>query len=62
MTKIEEGYIAQGYELPDGFTWERVGNARELFGISQICVPVACGPGVIAWGVPMRDGKFLTRE
>lgn len=62
MTKIEQGYEAQGYRLPVGWTWERVADVRNEYGIDPIRVPVALGPGCCAWGTPMIDGKFLTHE
>ncbi len=64
MTEIEAAYVAQGYELPAGYTWEHVHQARDDWGIREISVPVAvaaCG-NVCAWGVPMINGKFLTHD
>ncbi len=60
MTQIERDYVAQGYKLPDGYTWEHVAAQRAEFKIAGIYVPVATGGGACAWGVPMRDGEFLT--
>ena len=60
MTQIEIGYVAQGYELPDGWNWADVATQRTQYEIAGIYVPVASASGCVAWGVPMRDGKFLT--
>ena len=59
-TSIESGYIAQGYILPAHLTWADVHTARERFELSPISVPVASGPGVLAWGVPFINGKPMT--
>lgn len=62
MTMIEQGYVEQGYQLPAGWDWQRVAAARAEYRIEAIYVPVALGTGVAAWGVPMRDGQFLTHS
>jgi hypothetical protein len=62
MTKIEEGYVAQGFTLPAGWTWARVAERRARYGVGAIYVPVANGHGCVAWGVPMIDGEFLTHD
>lgn len=59
MTEIEQSYVAQGYELPAGWTWEHVATARAKYGVGAIYVPIAAAPGCVGWGVPMIDGKFL---
>lgn len=61
MTAIEQGYVAQGYKLPEGYTWEHVAAQRVAeLAIADIYVPVAIGGCACAWGVPMSNGKFLT--
>jgi hypothetical protein len=59
MTAIEAAFVARGYVLPEDWTWERVREARERYEIRAYLVPVASAAGVVAWGVPMVDGKFL---
>jgi hypothetical protein len=59
MTEIEQGYVDQGYTLPQGYTWAIVAARRAEWRIGEIYVPVATGGGACAWGVPMIDGKFL---
>lgn len=58
-TKIEQGYIDQGFTLPDGMTWERVAKMRTEYEVGDIYVPIGPGPGCWTWGVPMRDGEFM---
>lgn len=36
--------------LPDGWDWDRVEAERIKWGHGDTMVPVACGPGVVAWG------------
>jgi hypothetical protein len=59
MTVIEAAFVAQGYELPAGWTWERVDQVRERYDIRAYLVPLVCAGGVVAWGVPMAGGKAL---
>ena len=47
-------YVEQGYELPEGMTWEGVEAHRQQHGIDPRMVPVARAPGVFAWGVPLN--------
>jgi len=54
-------YLAQGYELPAGMTWEDVATSRAKHGTTPTLVPLATAPGCVCWGVPMIDGKFLDR-
>lgn len=54
---IEQGYIDQGYRLPEGLTWERVDALRAHWGVNPLLVPEAFGGGCIGWGVPFIDGK-----
>ena len=58
-TEIEKGYEEQGYKLPEGWTWERVAALREKWDVGAIYVPEAVDGGVVGWGVPVVDGKFL---
>jgi hypothetical protein len=52
-TAIERAYLEQGYELPRGYTWFMVHEARRSYEIGEIYVPVARVPGAcVAWGVP----------
>ena len=55
--EIEQGYIDQGYRLPEGLTWERVDALREYWGVNPLLVPEVVGSGCIGWGVPFVDGK-----
>lgn len=55
--EIEQGYIDQGYRLPDGLTWERVNALRARWEVSPLLVPEAVAGGCIGWGVPFVDGK-----
>ena len=59
MTAIEAAFVAQGYVLPAEWTWERVREARERYDIRAYLVPLVCAAGVVAWGVPMVDGRPL---
>ena len=60
QSAIDAGYIAQGYNLPEGWTWDRVAARRAQWrSIRPIDVPVATAPGVVAWGVPIMNGAFL---
>ncbi len=59
MSEIEAGYVAQGYVLPEGFTWEIVAESRAKYDIGAIYVPVVAGHGCCAWGVPIVNGAFL---
>jgi hypothetical protein len=56
---IEQGYIEQGYCLPEGLTWDRVDTLRAHWGVNPLLVPEVVGHGCIGWGVPFIDGKPL---
>ena len=58
-TKIEQSYPEQGYELPEGLSWEIVAERRARWRIADIFVPVAIAPGCIGWGVPHVGGQPL---
>jgi hypothetical protein len=58
-TQIERGYVEQGYVLPEGMTWSKVAESRARSEILEILVPVARVSGVVGWGVPIINGKFL---
>lgn len=59
-TDIERSYLAQGYVLPEGLTWEDVAEQRGRWEIDPIFVPVARVPGAcIGWGVPFVNGVPL---
>ena len=51
--EIEQGYIGQGYRLPEGLTWERVDALRERWGVNPLLVPRWSAPaasgGVFLW-------------
>jgi len=36
--------------LPEGWTWERVEEARAKWDIAENMVPIATAPGCVAWG------------
>jgi hypothetical protein len=55
--EIEQGYIDQGYVLPEGLTWEKVDALRERWGVNPLLVPEVIGRGCIGWGVPFVYGK-----
>ena len=61
-TEIEQGYESQGFKLPDGWTWERVGEERARLDIKAIYVPLGSTSGVVGWGVPMTDGGYMTHS
>lgn len=58
-TATEQGYLDQGYQLPDGITWRMVHDVRATRDIAEIYVPVALAAGCAAWGVPYIGGKPL---
>ena len=58
-TAIEQGYLDQGYKLPEGWTWDLVAEHREKRQIEPIFVPLKVTLGIVAWGVPFIDGKPL---
>jgi len=35
--------------LPDGWTWDKVEQQREKWGLADDLVPVATAPGCVAW-------------
>ena len=55
-TRIEQSYLQQGYELPEGLTWQMVAERRARWGIAEIFVPLAIAPGCLGWGVPHVGG------
>ena len=59
MTKIERGYVEQGYSLPDGITWDMVNASRVKYSTPDYMVPVATASGCCAWAVPYINGKPL---
>ncbi len=59
ISTIERGYLAQGYSLPAGWTWDHVATQRARWGVGAIYVPVASAGGAVAWGVPIVSGRFL---
>ena len=62
LSEIERGYVAQGYCLPDGITWEMVHEARAKWGTPDFMVPVVVVPGVcVGWAVPRVNGKPMRR-
>jgi len=61
MSPSDANYVKQGFKLPEGMTWEDVRAHRQKWDIDSWMVPVAKASGVLAWGVPIRDGKFLKR-
>ena len=56
-SEIEQGYIDQGYTLPEGMTWERVDELRARWGVNPLLVPEVVAGGCVGWGVPCVDGK-----
>ena len=59
-TEIEQGYVEQGYRLPDGMSWADVAEQRARWEIDPIFVPLARVPGAcIGWGVPIVNGRHL---
>lgn len=55
-------YEAQGYRLPEGWTWELVAIERCRLLISNRFCPLGSSYGVTAWGTPFIDGKPLRYE
>ena len=59
-TEIERAYLAQGYALPAGLTWQDVTAHRSRWDINPRFVPLARVPGAcIGWGIPFVDGVPL---
>jgi hypothetical protein len=56
-TEIDQGYVDQGYRLPDGTTWERVDALRRRWGVNPLLVPEVVAGGCVGWGVPSKDGR-----
>jgi hypothetical protein len=51
MALLEEMNAPQWYTLPEGWTWRRVAENRN--GMPTRFFPLACAPGVVAWGRPL---------
>jgi hypothetical protein len=58
-TKIERGFQSQGYTLPVNWTWEYVHAHRREWKVPEHFVPVANRSGLVMWGVPIINGKFM---
>jgi hypothetical protein len=58
-TDIELSCVEQGYELPQGLTWEMVAERPAPWVIPGIFVPVTAAPGCLGWGVPDIRGVPL---
>ncbi len=60
---ILDSYIAQGYEIPEGYTAESIGELQAKWDIRPEHVPLCSVADrqrkVLAWGVPMQDGLYL---
>lgn len=56
---IEGLYVQQGYSLPAGWTWTRTAEHRAVYKTPASMVPLASAGGVVAWGVPIVNGRFL---
>jgi len=52
-------YRAQGYQFPEGWTEADVLREQKRLHMEHIYVPVCVVPGVVGWGVPMVDGKYM---
>ncbi|EQB13264.1 hypothetical protein [Sphingobium lactosutens] len=60
-TPTEAMYFGQGYRLPTGWQWSDVARHRARYGTASHLVPVRQASGVVGWGVPIIEGKFLQR-
>ena len=59
-TDIEIGYINQGYELPEAWSWDMVHTERARYDVGEIYVPLRTDHApCVAWGVPIINGAFL---
>lgn len=49
------------YRLPDRFNgdWRLVAESRKRWGMDPMHAPLACGPGVVAWG-RLIDSNYTT--
>ncbi len=47
------------YLLPDGWNWKDIPEQRTKWGIDPAFVPLACAPGVVAWGTPKIGGYVI---
>lgn len=55
-------YESQGYALPADMTVAEVEAHHALYGTDPIYVPLACAGGVVAYGVPMVAGRYLSHD
>ena len=61
MNEFEQAYVAQGYRLPKGITWEMVHAHRAKYSMQEYLVPIVTVPGVCsAFGVPFKAGRPMT--
>lgn len=70
---LSEYEAERGYRLPDGITREVMESCRAQRNIDDRFVPLACGHGATAWGIPLvlhdtapgvfqsHDGRFVAR-
>jgi hypothetical protein len=62
VTAIERGYVLQGWKVPNGWTTDRIALERAQYEVDEIYVPIASAHGIIAWGVPIIEGKPLRHD
>ena len=55
---IEQGYLDQGYALPEGWTWDRVNEHRARWNVDAILMPIVVAHGCVGWGVPIINDAF----
>ncbi len=51
--RCERDNAPEFYDLPDGWTWAKVARERDRWDIDPRRFPLAAGPNVVAWGVPL---------
>lgn len=56
LNNYEYAYVAKGYTLPEGLTWEAVRERRKTWEHAEWVVPIGHGPHCTAWGVPIELG------
>lgn len=54
-----KAYESQGYVRPAGASYLTIATRHALSGLDPVFVPVACGGGATAWGVPFVNGAPL---
>jgi len=61
MSTVEKAYVRQGYELPEGYTWDVVHDIRKKQNISEDMVPLGESANCAVWGVPFKNGQPMKK-